>query len=59
LLIGIPIKGTCLACPAPMSAKHHNVQEALLCRYTRVCKVRGLQCVYIALSGSSSQISIE
>jgi hypothetical protein len=42
-----------------MSAKHHNVQEALLCRYTRVCKVRVVQCVYIALSGSSSQISIE
>jgi len=29
LFIDIIIKGTGLACPAPMLAKHHNVQEAL------------------------------
>jgi len=28
-------------------------------RYTRVCKVRVAQCVYIAQSGSESQTSIE
>ena len=28
-------------------------------RYTRVCNVRVAQCVYIALSGSRSQTSIE
>ena len=29
LFIDIIIKGTGLACPAPMLAKYHNVQEAL------------------------------
>ena len=29
MFIDIIIKGTCVACPAPISAKHHNVQEAL------------------------------
>ena len=51
-----------------MSAKHHNVQEALMMmivywylfsnHYTAtrwVCRVRVAQCVYIALSGSRSQ----
>ena len=50
LFIDIIIKGTGLACPAPMLAKHHNVQEALHGGCVRVA-----QCVYIALSGSRSQ----
>jgi len=28
LFIDIKIKGTCVACPSPIVAKHHNVQEA-------------------------------
>ena len=56
LFIDLTIKGTSSAWGPRLYSPSLTMGRR---RYTRVCKVRVAQCVYLALSGSRSQTSIE